>query len=169
MKKITFMFLAEAMMFGFAIPAFAQQTLPEVTVTATNYKYLKVVGGKEVAIPVERMQRAAAAYNIKSSEYYEEDFDSYFISFYLPEGELLAAYDKNGKLLSTAEKYTNVKMPAAVSKAIVTRFPNWMITKNVYLVKYFDKTGNASKQYKVLLENGDQRLRVKLNENGDFL
>lgn len=153
---------------GFAIPAIGQQPLPAVTVVATNYKYLKTVGGKEVAIPVERLQRAAAAYDVKSSEYYEEDYDSYFISFYLPEGEILAAYDNNGKLLSTAEKYTNVKMPTAVSKAIVARFPNWQITKNVYLVKYFDRSGKATKQYKVLLENGDQRLRVKLNENGEF-
>ena len=43
------MFLAGICTIGYASAAFSQQPLPEVTVTAANYKYLKTVGGKEVA------------------------------------------------------------------------------------------------------------------------
>lgn len=154
---------------GYAAPALCQQTLPPVTVVAANYKYLKNVGGKEVPIPAQRLQRAAAAYDIKNSEFYEEDFDTYFISFRLPDGEILAAYDQNGKLLRTAERYKNVTLPSAVSKAVVERFPNWGITKDVYLVKYFDdKSGNAVKKYKLVLQNGTKRLRVQVDEQGQF-
>lgn len=152
---------------GYAVPVLAQETLPEVTVVATNYKYLKSVGGKEVAQPVQVLQRSAAEYDVKKSDYYEDDYDSYFISFFLPQGQILAAYDKNGKLLRTAEKYENVKMPTAVSDAVAKKYPGWRVSKNVYLVTYYDEKG-TDKKYKLLLENGTKRMKVKVNEAGMF-
>lgn len=152
---------------GYAVPVLAQETLPEVTVVATNYKYLKSVGGKEVAQPVQVLQRSAAEYDVKKSDYYEDDYDSYFVSFFLPEGQILAAYDKNGKLLRTAEKYENVRMPAAVSDAVSKKYPGWRVSQNVYLVTYYDEKG-TDKKYKLLLENGSKRMKVKVNEAGLF-
>ena len=152
---------------GYTFPVLAQEVLPEVTVIATNYKYLKSVGGKEVAQPVQLLQRTAAAYDVKKSDYYEDDYDSYFVSFYIPEGQILAAYDKNGKLIRTAEKYQDVKLPSAVTTAVTTRFPNWKISKDVYQVTYYEASG-SNKKYKLLLENGNKRMKVKINEAGEF-
>ncbi|AEV98238.1 nicotinate-nucleotide adenylyltransferase [Niastella koreensis] len=152
---------------GYAVPVLAQETLPEVTVVATNYKYLKSVGGKEVSQPVQLLQRTAAEYDVKKSDYYEDDYDSYFVSFVLPEGQILAAYDKNGKLLRTAEKYGNVKLPAAVSSAVAKKYPDWRVSKDVYMVTYYDDKG-TDKKYKLLLENGNKRMKVKVNEAGEF-
>lgn len=169
MKHTKFMLLAGIFAVGFAAPAFCQQPLPEVIVIPANYKYLKNVGGKQVAIPVQRLERAAATYDITKNEYYEEDYETYFISFKLPEGQILAAYDKSGKLMHTAEKYKNVQLPSAVTQAIAGRFPNWSITKDVYLVTYFDdKGGSAAKKYKLVLANGTQRIRVQVNEKGEI-
>jgi hypothetical protein len=47
-------------------------------------------------------------------------------------------------------------------------FPQWGISKDVYLVNYSDPTG-SKKVYKLLLKNGDKRLRVKVDEKGNFL
>lgn len=163
------MLLAGLCVLGSATRALCQEVLPEVSVIATNYKYLKNVGGKEVAVPVQRLQRMAATYDIKNSDYYEEDYETYFISFYLPEGEILAAYDKDGKLLRTAEKYKDIRLPSAVAKAVVTQYPNWSITKDVYLVNYFSADGgSAEKKYKLVLQNGSKRLRVQVNEKGEI-
>jgi hypothetical protein len=151
-----------------ALPALAQETLPEVVVTAANYKYLKSVSNTGQAQPVKMLQHKAAAYSIKDSEYYEEDYDNYFISFYIPEGELLAAYDKDGKLIRTAEKYKNIALPTAVSAAVVDRFPQWTVSDNTYQVTFFDETG-SKKIYKLLLRNGDKRMKVKINDKGEFL
>jgi hypothetical protein len=167
MKRSVLLPVVMVLTIGYAVPVLAQETLPEVTVVATNYKYLKEVGGKEVAQPVQMLQRSAAGYDIKKSEYYEDDYDSYFISFYLPEGQILAAYDKNGKLLRTAEKYQNVKLPAAVTSAVTNKYPNWRISNDVYQVTYYDDKG-ADKKYKLLLENGNKRIKVKVNEAGEF-
>ena len=152
---------------NYTAPVFAQEVLPEVTVIATNYKYLKSVGGKDVAQPVQMLQRAAAAYDVKKSEYYEDDYDTYFISFFIPDGQILAAYDKNGKLIRTAEKYKNVKLPESVTKAVMDRFPQWKISNDAYLVTYYNESG-STKRYKLLLENGNKRIKVKVNEAGEF-
>lgn len=168
MKQSFLKLIAGTAILVITVPAIAQEVLPEVTVVATNYKYLKSAGGQEVAQPVQMLQRAAAAYDVKKSEYYEDDYDTYFISFYIPEGQILAAYDKSGKLIRTAEKYKNVKLPAAVTKAVTDRFPNWKISNDAYLVTYYEEAG-ATKKYKLLLENGNKRLKVKVNEAGEIL
>lgn len=169
MKSFKFL-LTGLCLAGLAAPAFSQQTLPEAFVVAANYKYLKNVAGQQVAAPAQRLQRMAASYDIKNSEFYEEDYDTYFISFMIPDGEILAAYDQNGKLLRTAEKYKNVQLPKEVTNAVVERFPNWGITKDVYLVNYYDNGdgGNATKKYKLVLQNGTKRIRVEVNERGEF-
>ncbi|RYY60506.1 MAG: nicotinate-nucleotide adenylyltransferase [Chitinophagaceae bacterium] len=153
---------------GSALPALSQDTLPEIRLIATKYKYLRTVDNAETPRPAKLLEHKAAAYDVKKSDYYEEEYDTYFISFIIPEGEMLATYDQNGKLLRTAEKYKDVKLPKAVADAVVDRFPNWHISKDVYLVNYYEGEG-AKKVYKLLLENGDKRMRVKANDNGEFL
>lgn len=153
---------------AFPDTSFAQITLPEVRITATSYKYLNAVDYKGQPQPVKLLQAQAATYNIKESPYYEEDYDNYFISFYIPDGRILAAYDKNGKLLRTAEKYKNVQLPKEVTASVTKRFPNWAISKDVYLVDYYHEKNIANKLYKLVLENGDQRVKVSLNEKGEF-
>ena len=144
------------------------KTLPEVTVVARNYKYLKAVNNNEAAEPVKLLERRAAAFDIKNSEYYNDEYDSYDITFYLPEGYVLAVYDQSGKLLRTAERYKNTAIPLSVRKAIAQRYPNWGITKDVYKVQ-FEDAGTTKFEYKLILQNGDKRLRVKTTEQGEFL
>jgi hypothetical protein len=169
MKKLVFGLLA----MGMAMPVFSQviktEELSEVTVTATNYKYLNNVANEEpAAIPVELLERKAAAFDPRSSEYYQDDFDLYNISFFIPEGKVLAAYDSNGKILRTIERYKDINLPSAVKKAILERFPKWKMTKNIYVVNYRDAEG-AKKKYTITLENGKETLKVKTDENGNFL
>lgn len=169
MKNILFGLLV----FGFFTQSYAQiiptVELSEVSVYATNYKYLNDMDTGELAsIPVKLLQQKVATYDIKSSEYYQDDYDLYNITFFIPEGKILAAYDADGKLLRTAEKFKDINLPTAVRKAIADRFPEWVITKDIYLVSFTDATG-AKKTYKVKLENRDKMLRVKLDETGKFL
>ena len=169
MKKFLFGLLAS----GLTTQAFSQiiptVELSEVTVYATNYKYLNNMNTGELAsIPVKLLQQKVAAYDIKSSEYYQDDYDLYNITFFIPEGKILAAYDGEGKLLRTAEKFKDINLPKTVKKSVADRFPGWTITKDIYLVSYSDTKG-ANKAYKLKLENGNKTLRVKLDETGKFL
>ncbi|SFM71489.1 hypothetical protein SAMN05428949_0538 [Chitinophaga sp. YR627] len=167
MKQIKLILLTGLLLTGSHITLFAQQVLPEFVVLARNYKYLSSVDG-DVGQPVRLLRQQAVSYDIKNSEIYQEDYDTYSISFYLPGGYILAAYDSKGALISTAEKYKNVALPEAITTAVAERYPNWGIANDTYLVNY--KDGRATRiLYKLVLQNGDKRLRVKLNPNGDFL
>ena len=157
---------------GFVTQQYAQnlqtEQLNEVFIVATNYKYLDNTNAEDVAVPVKELQRIAATYNVKSLDIYEDDYDYYEISFVIPEGKILASYDKEGKILRTAEKFKQVDLPIPVMKTIIKRFPNWSITKNIYRV-FYHETDGVKKRYKLTLENGDQRMKVKIDDTGSFL
>jgi len=168
MKKI----ILGLLFLGLVIPVYAQdiktEELSEVTVVATNYKYLNDVNSEEVAsIPVQMLERKVAAYDPTSSEYYSDDFEQYYITFFIPEGKVLAAYDSNGKLIRTIERFKDINIPKSVKHAVANRFPGWVISKDIYKVSYNDKTG-SNKMYKLTLENGDKTIRVKTDEMGNF-
>ena len=168
MKKL----IIGLLVLGFTTQAFAQITkvekLSEVVVVAVNYKYLNQVDSQEAAVPVELLQRKVATFDLKNSDFYQDDYDIYTVSFYIPEGKILAAYDKDGKVLRTIEKFKDITLPISVSKSVAKRFPGWTISKDVYLVNYHYKKG-VEKKYKLTLENGDKRMRIKSDAEGNFL
>ncbi|NAS12270.1 nicotinate-nucleotide adenylyltransferase [Poritiphilus flavus] len=169
MKKLLLGILA----IGLTIQSYSQvvktEKLSEVVVYATNYKYLNNVNTQEVAsIPVQMLERKVASYDIKNSDIYHDEYDYYEVAFYIPEGKILAAYDKDGQLMRTAEKFRDINLPNTVKKAVLDRFPGWTITKDIYLVNYHDKKG-VTKKYKLKLVNGDKVLRVKTDASGNFL
>jgi len=168
MKK----FIVGLFVLGLASPLFSQvvktEELSEVVVMAVNYKYLNQVDNTEAAIPVKMLERKAAAYDVTTQDYYQDDFEFYTVSFFIPDGKLVAVYDAEGKIIRTIEKFNNVSLPDAVKKAVLKRYPNWTIVKDVYRVSYAETKG-AKKTYKLKLKNGDKVLRVKMNEDGEFL
>jgi len=168
MKK----FIIGLFVIGLTSPVLAQiakvEQLSEVVVTAINYKYLNAADSKEVAIPVKMLERKVAAYNVQDAEYYSDDFNFYTVSFFIPEGKIVAAYNPEGEIIRTIERFKNVKLPSAVRNAVAERFPRWTIVNDVYRVTYNQKVG-ANKSYKLKLKNGDKTMRVKVDDTGEFL
>ncbi len=158
--------------FGLTAQVYSQVTkveeLSEVVVTAVNYKYLNQTDNKVAAVPVKMLQRKAAAYDVKAQDYYQDDFDFYTVSFHIPDGKLVAVYSPEGKILRTIEKFNDVKLPVAVSRALVERFPNWEPVSDAYRITYKEDKG-AKKIYKLKLSNGDKTMKVKMNEDGEYL
>jgi hypothetical protein len=167
MKKLTLLMSIFTLILGFTIQTFGQIVLPEVKIIAVNYKYLNAVDRSDMPLPVRQLEQAAASFDVKNSDYYLDEYDNYSISFYIPEGSMLASYDKDGKLLRTAEKYKNIRLPQAVSKSVYIKYPDWRIAKDYYLVNYYDGS-DATKRYKLILEKGGKKMRIKTDENGDF-
>ena len=155
---------------GFTCPLFAQIThLPEIEITAVNYKYLNAVDSEDLALDIKLLQEKVAFYDIKNSDLYSDEYDTYKVDFFIPDGTILAAYDKNGKLLRTIEKYNNIKIPKNILSAVSTRFPQWAIVKDVYKVNYHHQKGVFKEEYRIKLENGDKRMTVKIDANGAFM
>jgi hypothetical protein len=157
---------------GFTTQFYAQVTqvekLSEIIVVAKNYKYLNDVNSEDQPIPVDLLETKVATYDLKNSELYDDEYDTYNISFYIPEGSILAAYDRDGTIIRTIEKFHDVALPNDVAKAVVQKFPGWTIAKGVYLVNYHQDKG-VNKRYKITLTNLDQKIKVKVDEKGNFL
>lgn len=169
MKQLKLWSFACILMVGIASKTFAQETLPPVTVTSLNYKYLKSVADPNAAQKVNLLERKAATYYVKESDFYDDEFEQYYVSFYLPKGQVLANYDKDGKMLRSAEHFSNVVLPSSVRNSVTETYPEWTIAKDVYLVNYHAGSNHISKVYKIVLENGDKRKRVKTDDKGNFI
>ena len=168
MKKI----IIGLLVFGFAFQSFAQiktEKLSEVVISATNYKYLNKVGLTNASIPVELLESKVASFNVEDADYYSDEYDTYEVKFYIPDGYILASYDKDGTILRTAERFKNVTLPRTVIESVAKTYPNWSFAKDVYLVSYHGAFGKITKKYKIVLKNGDKRIRVKVDADGNFL
>ena len=168
MKKFILSLLAIGL-FSFVYSQEAKlEELSEVVVEAVNYKYLNTTDNKVAAVPVKMLERKAAAYDVTTKDYYQDNYDYYSVSFVIPDGKLVAVYGPDGKILRTIEKFNNVQLPDAVRAALHDRFPGWEIVKDVYRIRYEERKG-ALKNYKVKLQNGDKTMRVMMSEEGEFL
>lgn len=159
--------------FGLTTQTFSQVIndgmLPEIEVHALNYKYLSSIDNTASPVPVKLLEQKVANFDVKESEFYNDEYDYYKISFFIPEGKIVAAYDGDGKLIRTIEKFKNIKVPKEVSKSVAKRFPGWIIYEDVYKVNYHKTSGVTKQEYKLTLENGDKRLKVKTDPKGNFI
>ena len=155
---------------GFTFQVNAQAVeLPE-TLISVNYKYLDAVALDHIPNCVKKLEEEVLNYkNVEQSKLYDDKHDTYTVSFYVPEGKIVAAYDIHGKIIRTIEKYNNVRLPLAVMQSISKRFPNWGIVEDVYLIKYHYNEDNLKQEYKVKIKNDNKLLTVKTNEKGEFI
>lgn len=172
MKRVTVKHLMLGLgvfFFGGTIQSYAQDVvLPEVKVSAINYKYLSMVDDEELAIPIRKLEERVATFDLKNSEFYEINKRVHHLNFKTPEGTIQATYDNDGKLLKVVEKFKGVAIPASLALSVSDKYPNWRITKGVYRVSYYDKAG-VTKTYKLLLVNGDEKQWLKLNDKGELI
>ena len=154
---------------GLSTQVYAQDPILQPAVYIVhNYKYLSSTGSEDLAIPVEQLQVKVSDFNVRELDIYSDEYDLYDVYFFIPEGKILASYDKDGNLLRTAERYKDIDLPALVKKAVYKRFPKWDISKHVYLVNYHESR-DIRKLYKLTLENDDKRIKVKVDDSGVFL
>jgi hypothetical protein len=149
--KNLFLFL---LVCGLTKPLFGQVIeLDTVVIRPITYKYIYEVVDDDIDQSVKDLQIKLGKFDITKEEYYNDEY----------------AYDKDGKLLRTIERYKNVKLPLAVSEALVERFPKWTVDKDIYKVSYSEPNWESKKTYKLKLSNGEKTIRVKTDENGNFL
>lgn len=170
MKKIIYGLI----IFGLTIQTYGQirtEELSEVVISATNYKYLNKTGLENASVPVALLEQKVAGFNIKDADFYVDEYGTYEVSFYIPDGYILASYDGQGNILRTAERFKDVALPQKVIESVARTYPGWTFANDVYLVNYHDAgdVGKITKRYKILLKNGDDRIRVKCDEEGNFL
>jgi len=166
MKKIVLI----ALLIGFIVPMIAQDPvqLDEIVVTSVNYKYLSAVENSKAPIPIWSVEKEAAMFDVTDSDVFLDDFNTYHVTFRIPDGVMVVAYDQDGVIIKTIERFKNYQLPDEVQIALKEKYPDMTIVKDLFLVTYSEKLG-AKKLYKIKLKNGDKTVRVKLDPIGNFL
>lgn len=169
MKQLKFALVLVPLFISTFLRAQTQNVLPEVSIVASSYKYLNAVDNKEKALPIRMLESRAATYDVKKSEFYDNDDDGYYVSFSIPNGKILATYDKDGKLQRTEEKFKNTKLPVAVMRKISQLFPDWHTAEDFYIVNYYRQKDNPEKLFIVVMVKGYEHIKITLNDNGFLL
>ncbi|WNH12512.1 nicotinate-nucleotide adenylyltransferase [Thalassobellus suaedae] len=165
MKTIVFiMFL-----FGLTVLSNAQTIALQETVIELNNTYLNAVNADNAAECVKILEEKVVNYNRELTPLYNEVYDTYKVSFYIPEGKIIAVYNTDGKIIRTIEKYNNVRLPLIVMQAIAKRFPNWGIISDAYHINYHCEKDTVKQEYKIKIKNENEIITVKTNETGMFL
>ena len=142
---------------------FAEVELEGVVVTAPNYTYLNKVFDKNTPNRVRQLELEAAKYNIKDDPGYDSSFKEYEVVFRQDNGHIKAIYDKDGKIISCSEKFSNVKLPENILSSNIFEDNNgWTLHKNTYSVSY-KKGMDVKKVYKVQLRNDKQKKNFTIN------
>lgn len=143
--------------------------LEEVELLGVNSTYLNAIGYSDAAAPVKMLTRKVALFDLKSLATYDDEEKDYYVFFKIPQGKILAIYDKDGEIIRTSEKFKDISLPLAVSNAIVKKFPGWRISRDIYRVTYV-RDGELNKTYKLFIEKTNIGKKIiKTDENGNFI
>lgn len=158
------------MLAGLTSPLMAQDPieLSEVLIRGTNYQYLDAVDHSVAPMTVKFLEKEAARYRAEGGDLYEDIYDTYTVSFFIPEGKVVAMYDRDGRIVKTIERYKNVQLPSDIRAIIRINYPDWKIVKDMYHVNYNEGT-ETIKYYVLKLEKENDVLRVKIDDNGNYL
>ena len=141
--------------------------LEDVVVTSVNLNYLEEV--KEIGISenVTSLENEASVFDVKSLDDFDGRDAPYKVKFIGTKGYIIADYNKNGKIIKTSERFSNIALPKSLIKSIVSQYPESQFLKVVYTVEY-DILKDAEKTYKVkIMDNGKKR-NLKINSGKDF-
>ncbi len=145
-----------------------EENLNEVEVLGLHFKYLDAMDQSDVATSVKNIHKKVGNFDIHESELYDYQLENTCYTFEIPEGQVLATFDRNGNLLTTVEKFKNTKLPYSVGRALAVEYPGWSFDKIYYTINYHYETG-IEKKYKLIISKEGKTKRVILNPHGDFL
>lgn len=135
-----------------------------------NVSYLKKVENKNSPEIARKLEDDASKFDITKSKTYENTFDTYEVIFKGTNGNIVAAYDDNGKLLNTYEKFENVALPENVKNTVLKEYSDWTIHKTNYLVNYFNGKNSAVKKvYQIQIMKGNDKMNLKIDSEGNDL
>jgi len=146
---------------------FDNYQLASVVINAPNYTYLQKVQDINTPVRVIKLENKVSRYNIKSDPIYDIAFeDSYKVIFEETESKIVVTYDKHGSILTSFEKFDNVRLPKNIYASIANNYPGWAIINDTYLVKYYQDKEKVHKIYKIEISKDGASKNLRINPKG---
>lgn len=131
-----------------------------------NYNYLNAFKKDLNSSIVKDWKQRLANYNLKSNSIFDDsEKATYNISFKGNQANIEATFSNNGEILSTKERYLNIKLPLALRQKIALAYPGYAFIKNSYCFTYSIHQGISKQCYTIKISNGKQRKILKLDNN----
>jgi hypothetical protein len=148
---------------------FKEVKLIGVTVTPLNTTYLRKVQDKETPAMVKKLENTAARFDVTEASIYDGHHEGYEVIFKQTSGSIIATYDKNGKIVSSFERFTNLNLPPTIRNNIAKKYPNWIVFKDAYLVSYYVDSKHVKKVYKIRIRKENERKNLRCTVDGVIL
>ena len=136
----------------------------EVLLTNINYTYLDKVQDKTTSEHVKSLESVASRFNVMDSPKFDGRDDSFKTIFRGTKGYIIATYDSNGKILSTQERYRDIKLPKNMVRSVLKEYPNSDFLKMVHTVSYKDNK-EVKKVYRIQIMNANSKKNLKIIAN----
>lgn len=141
--------------------------LASVVINAPNYTYLQKVQDFNTPVRVKKLENQVASYNIKSDPIYDLAFeDKYKVIFEETKSKIVVTYDKHGNILTSFEKFEDVRLPQDIYASIANDYPGWAIVNDTYIVKYYQNKEEVRKIYKIEISKDDTTKNLRINSLG---
>ena len=142
--------------------------LEGVTVTALNMDYLEKVHDEVTPEVVKELEHKAARFKIKGTPIYFSDVGPYEVHFSNSKGNIIATYNRKGKIMVSSEKFKDVASPVVVRNSVYNEYPDWEIKSSVYLVSYHYNKG-VKKLYQFQIGKDNYKKNLKIDMDGNIL
>ena len=137
--------------------------LDELTVSIMNTNYLRTVQDESTPGTIKQIQLAAANFDIKSNPRYDKNAEKPLeVVFESNKGEIVAFYDKNGKIVSSRENFKNIPLPLTLRERFIVDNSGWEMNSNQYLCSYANNK-RVKRILKVGLTDGVHFKKLKFN------
>ncbi|MBE9489430.1 MAG: hypothetical protein IMY67_03970, partial [Bacteroidetes bacterium] len=142
--------------------------LETISITNINKSYLDKVQDPTMSVQVKSLENRVSKCDITKSPKYDGRDKPFQAVFKSSKGSIVAMFDKEGKIITTSEKFKNIKLPDPVKIAVFKNHPNWVLLSDTYSVSYH-RDKNVRKVYKVQIGNGDLKKKLKIDFSGDII
>ncbi|MFD2724625.1 hypothetical protein [Hyunsoonleella rubra] len=132
-----------------------------------NQKYLDAVYDSEMAIHVRSIVKNISKYNVSEAKGYSGKAKPFKTAFKTDKAYIEVSYDKHGKIISTKERYEDVKLPEALREKIFSEHNDWALLKVDYDVDY--NADRTQKTYHVKIKSGKTKKKIKIDADGNFI
>ncbi len=142
--------------------------LDDILLSNVNMDYLEKVQDKTISEPVRLLENKASRFNVTKLPEFDGRKESFKTIFKGSKGFIIAIYDNNGKILTTLERFRDVKLPRPVITTVLKKYPKWTFWKNSYFVSYHSDKG-AQKVYRVQVRKGNMKKSLKIDSDGNII
>lgn len=142
--------------------------LSEVEVTPVNLDYRDKVIKENLPNHVAALEKKVSRFNIRESFYFDKYSKNFRVDFISKHGVISAIYDRDGKILTTDERFEEIVFPPIIQNKIDEEYPNWAIHRDSYLVSYHHEDG-VKKMYRAQLRKNGRRVNVRYGPAGERL